>query len=133
MPDDRPSKQTIRVFYDGACPLCAREIGFYRRREGAAAIDWVDANHVPGDGLPAGLSRDAALRRFHVQASNGDLVSGGAAFAALWTALPGFRWIGALFGGKMLQRPLEGGYRMFLRLRPMLQRLLGHRHREANR
>ena len=31
-----------RVFFDGACPLCAREIEFYQKQEGASRIAWVD-------------------------------------------------------------------------------------------
>ncbi len=31
-----------RVFFDGACPLCAREIEFYQKQEGASGIAWVD-------------------------------------------------------------------------------------------
>jgi hypothetical protein len=31
----QPASATVTVFYDGACPLCATEIGFYQRRRGA--------------------------------------------------------------------------------------------------
>lgn len=40
--DESPSGK-LTVYYDGACPLCRREIEFYRRRRGADAIEWVDA------------------------------------------------------------------------------------------
>ncbi len=29
------------VYYDGTCPLCRREIAFYRRCAGATSIVWV--------------------------------------------------------------------------------------------
>ncbi|MEC8852758.1 MAG: DCC1-like thiol-disulfide oxidoreductase family protein, partial [Pseudomonadota bacterium] len=32
----------LTIFYDGGCPLCAREIAFYRRRAGAGRLDWID-------------------------------------------------------------------------------------------
>jgi hypothetical protein len=37
----------LTVYYDGSCPICSREIGFYRARPGADGFDWVN---VAGDG-----------------------------------------------------------------------------------
>ena len=37
MGDARP----LTVFYDGACPLCDREISFYKRRRGAEGVRWI--------------------------------------------------------------------------------------------
>jgi predicted DCC family thiol-disulfide oxidoreductase YuxK len=73
-------------------------------------------------GLPPGLARDAALARFHVRRANGQVLSGAQAFLALWSVLPGWRWlarIGRIPGVAWL---LERAYRGFLVLRPALQR-----------
>jgi predicted DCC family thiol-disulfide oxidoreductase YuxK len=32
----------LTVYYDGACPVCSREMGFYQRQAGADDIQWVD-------------------------------------------------------------------------------------------
>jgi predicted DCC family thiol-disulfide oxidoreductase YuxK len=69
----------LTVYYDGSCPICSREIGFYRARPGADGFDWVN---VAGDGSEAlgpGLSRDAALARMHVRRADGALLTGAAA------------------------------------------------------
>ena len=89
MPDE-----TLTVYYDGACPLCRAEIGHYRRCRGAERIAFVD---VAPDGAPLGpdLDRAAARARFHVRDADGRLRSGAAGFARLWSALPGWRWLGA--------------------------------------
>jgi hypothetical protein len=52
-PEPEPGKLT--VYYDGACPLCRREIDFYRRRGRAAPIEWVDA--AAGDAELSGVDR----------------------------------------------------------------------------
>ncbi|PWG64034.1 thiol-disulfide oxidoreductase DCC family protein [Spiribacter halobius] len=115
----------LTVYYDGACPLCRREIGFYRRRRGAERLRWLDVSAEGAEAvLPEGLSRRAALGRFHVGLADGRLVSGGAAFAELWAALPGFRAAGRLFRRRPLVNLLELAYRGFLPLRPYLQRLV---------
>lgn len=109
----------VEVFYDGGCPLCRREIAFYRRRDARARIVWTDVAASAGSGLPAGLTREAALARLHVRRADGRMVSGAAGFAAIWRALPGFALAGRLIGQPPLLWLAEGGYRVFLRLRPL--------------
>lgn len=111
----------LTVFYDGACPLCRREIAFYRRRKGADAVDWVDVSQTMGDMVVPGLTRDAALGRFHVRDADGLLLSGGAAFSRLWLALPSFRRLGRICQVWPMPGLLEIGYRFFLKFRPWLQ------------
>jgi predicted DCC family thiol-disulfide oxidoreductase YuxK len=117
----------LTVFYDGACPLCRREIGWYRRRRNDGRIDWLDVSQCTDEALPQGLDRPALLARFHVALPDGRVVSGPPAFAALWLRYPGLRWVGRLASIAPLPLLLEVGYRLFLRFRPRLQRLAGCR------
>ena len=112
------------VFYDGACPLCQREIMFYRRRRGADHVTWIDVSRVVEEEIAPGLSRDQALARFHVINAEGKLVSGGQAFACLWTALPGFRRLGRIFQARPLGWILDQAYNLFLNIRPRLQTMV---------
>ena len=109
----------ITVYFDGSCPLCRREIALYQRQRGAGRLAWVDVS-APAE-LGEGLSCEAAMRRFHVRERQGRLLSGGAAFARLWRALPGWRVLGWLFAWPPLSWVLEAAYRVFLPLRPRLQ------------
>lgn len=113
------------VFYDGGCPLCVREIGFYRRQSGADRIDWVDLSEVSDGNVAPGLSCQAALARFHVQTRSGELLQGGTAFAALWRELPRFQTLGRLGARPPFRWMLNLGYKLFLPLRPSLQWLAG--------
>lgn len=115
------------VFYDGACPLCRREIAFYQGRQGADGVHWVDVSDAGTGEVAPGLSKTQALSRFHVRYDHGRLVSGGAAFAALWRALPGFRPLGRLFRIAPFAWLLERAYVAFLRIRPRLQAMAGER------
>ena len=100
------------------------EIDFYRRRRGAARIDWLDISGLPEGEVAPGLSRCAALARFHVLLPDGRWLSGGPAFAAVWRALPSFRPLGWVFGFRATGWLADRAYAGFLRLRPRLQRLL---------
>ncbi|MEM7566689.1 MAG: DUF393 domain-containing protein [Pseudomonadota bacterium] len=109
------------VYYDGACPLCRREIGLYQRGPGGEAIAWQDVSQSTETGEVApGLTREAALARFHVGLPDGRRVSGAEAFLALWEALPGWRRLAAVKRIPGALPVLEGLYRAFLKVRPML-------------
>ncbi|MBU7579532.1 MAG: DUF393 domain-containing protein [Porphyrobacter sp.] len=110
----------VKVWYDGACPLCQREIALMRRLDKGAAITFVD---VAAEGDPAcPIDRAQLLARFHAE-EDGVVHSGAAAFAAMWRAIPLLRPLGLLARNRSVLRMLEAAYVRFLRLRPRLQRL----------
>ena len=131
--DDCPPAPRPRptVFYDWACSLCSREIGFYRRRRGATNIDWVDVSDAPEGEIAPGLTKDRAVAHFHLKLPDGSLVSGGAAFAHLWAAMPGFRPVGRVFLMRPLTVLLDLAYDLFLKFRPVLQKLVSRGHRDS--
>lgn len=105
------------VYFDGGCPVCAREIAMYRRQPGGDAMRWVDASSCGADELGPALSREAALARLHLRGTDGQLVSGAAAFTGMWRQLPRWRWLGVVFGRGWRLATLEAAYRAFLRIR----------------
>lgn len=115
-----PVRPAVTVWYDGACPLCLREIALMRRLDRRERIAFVDLTE-PATACPA--DRQLMLERFHAH-ENGRLVSGAAAFAAMWRAIPLLRPLGELARIPLVLALLEWIYRRFLRVRPALQRLL---------
>lgn len=113
----------VTVYFDGACPLCRREIAHYQRSDRAAALCFVDVS-APGAPTPVGVDRRLALARFHVLAGDGRVVSGAAGFVELWSLLPGWHWAARLARVSGVLWLLELGYRLFLPLRPGLARCL---------
>lgn len=119
MPMPESTSSPFTVYYDGGCPMCRREIGFYQRQLGAERLRWV--NLMDGDpaGLGADLDQAEALARFHVRRADGRLASGALAFALLWQQLPRLRWAGRIAALPGVVHVLEVGYRMVLRLRKL--------------
>lgn len=113
----KPTQTQPTVYFDGACPVCSREVAMYRRQPGADAMGWVDVAHCDAAELGAGLTRDAAMARLHLRRADGSLVSGAQAFTTLWRALPRWSWLGRLLGTRATLWLLEAGYRAFLLLR----------------
>ena len=115
----------LTVLYDGACPLCRREIGIYRGLKSNTPVCFADVSDAEFPLLPAlppGTTREQLLARFHVRERDGRLLSGAQAFLALWAALPGWRWLA--WAGRVpgAAWAMERTYRLFLRGRPTLQR-----------
>jgi predicted DCC family thiol-disulfide oxidoreductase YuxK len=110
----------VTVWFDGDCPLCLREIALMRRLDRRGAIAFVN---VAGDGS-CPIDRAELLARFHAREADGPMVSGAAAFAALWRAIPVLAPFGHLARLPPLLWILERTYRGFLRLRPRLQALV---------
>lgn len=128
-PEPDPS---LCVLYDGDCPLCSREIGWYQKLDANERIRWIDLRDTAASPLPAGIGRDTALARFHVVQADGAVASGAAAFVRLWQAYPGLRLAARLFSKPLPLAILERAYRLFLPLRPALARLLPRRTRPTS-
>lgn len=105
------------VYYDGACPVCRREIAHYRRLRGAESIAWIDAATCDEAALGPDLDRARALARFHVRDADGGLASGPQAFVAIWRRLPAFAWLAPLASSRPVLALLEVAYAWFLRAR----------------
>jgi len=108
----------VQVWYDGGCPLCIREIQFMRRLDRQQNIAFIDLA-APGTTCP--LERELMLARFHAREGT-RMLSGAAAFAAMWRAIPGLRPLGLAAENRTVLWGLEVLYRGFLRIRPHLQR-----------
>ena len=115
----------LTVWHDGDCPLCRREIALMRRIDRRGNIEFVDA--TDGD-ASCPIDRGALLARFHAR-EDGQMLSGAAAFAAMWRAIPLLRPLGLVARNPVALGLLERVYVAFLRVRPRLQRAM--RRREA--
>ncbi|MFK7892811.1 MAG: DCC1-like thiol-disulfide oxidoreductase family protein [Granulosicoccus sp.] len=91
----------------------------YRKLDGAAQLAWVDAANCDKRVLGDDLNTDQALARMHVRDETGKLVSGAAAFAAIWARMPKTRWLGKLLGSRPALFFLEPAYVLFLKVRPL--------------
>lgn len=119
MQDQAPDARPFTIYYDGGCPVCSKEISTYRKANGADKLSWIDASEADCQTLGADLEPDLAMVKMHVRDESGNLISGAAAFAAIWQRLPRTRWLGRLLGTAPALFVLEPAYRLFLKIRPL--------------
>lgn len=88
-----------------------------RRLDRGGRIDFIDAAD-PAVSCPQ--DRADMLARLHAM-EDGVLLTGAAAFAAMWRAIPALRPLGLAARWPLVGRALDAAYCVFLRLRPRLQ------------
>jgi len=88
--------ETVRVFFNGACPICRTEIRHYRDiadRHGVTTLAWTDVTERAGALEAWGVDDDAVIRRLHVVGGDNRLLAGVDAFIEIWRRLPRYGWL----------------------------------------
>jgi len=87
----------IKLLYDGACPLCVREVNFLKRKDGdRGLIKFVDIaadDYAPKDN--AGIDFETAMGRIHAILPNGGIIQNVEVFRQTYDIL-GIGWIYAI-------------------------------------
>jgi len=115
---DKAGNTDVTVWYDSDCPMCIREINLMRKLDKCGAIGFVEIQSATG----CPISTDELMKRFHAQERGQPIVSGAAAFAAMWRAIPVMRPLGLLARFRPVLWILEKLYLGFLKIRPWMQR-----------
>lgn len=107
----------IKIFYDGKCSLCSKEINYYRRISPALFAKWLDIATDPSPLEALGISQDDALKRLHVQDDAGNIKTGINAFLVIWEGLSGWRLVGRIIGFPLIYDLAEYLYVRFAEYR----------------
>ncbi|WP_299489117.1 thiol-disulfide oxidoreductase DCC family protein [Acaryochloris sp. IP29b_bin.137] len=96
VPDSSPSWQ-IKLLYDGACPLCLREVNFLRKRDAGqglvAFVDIADLNYAPADN--GNIDFETAMGSIHALLPDGTVMEGVPVFRKVYEVL-GMGWVYAI-------------------------------------
>ena len=87
----------IKLLFDGACPLCVREVNFLKRKDGDRGlikfIDIAAEDYDPADN--ANIDFETAMGRIHAVLPNGEIVRDVEVFRQIYDIL-GIGWIYAV-------------------------------------
>lgn len=113
----------LRIFFDGACPLCSREIEHYLRQDHAGRLLPIDISTPDFDPQPYGIALTAFMHELHAIDRSERVYRGVEAFRAIWQAFPdstAYRLLTAVVALPLINPLARLGYRGFARLRPHL-------------
>jgi len=114
----------VEVFHDGACPLCAKEIGMLQRRDRRGRIRFTDISAPGFDAKSVGISWSDLMNRIHGRLPDGTLIEGVEVFRRMYTAV-GFGPIVAVTRLPGISHALDLAYLLFAKNR---LRLTGRCH-----
>lgn len=106
----------VEVFYDGACPLCLREVRMLDRLDRKGRIRFTDIAHPSFDPSDVGLSYATLMDRIHGRLPDGRIIEGVEVFRRLYAAV-GFGPLVALTRLPGVSHALDVAYRVFAKNR----------------
>lgn len=101
------------VFYDDACPMCNAEIEHYKKLKTLHSIQWLGIHSSWDEIKHYGLTKETLLRRIHAVKSDGEIVSGAAAFVLIWDSLKYYSILGQIVTTCRLLPILDWIYKYF--------------------
>lgn len=103
----------IRVFYDGKCGLCRREIEHYKRIAPDGLFEWVDITVDASSLEGLGVTYADGLKLLHAQDPQGKLHVGVDAFILIWQQIPRWRLLASIVGARFVRPIANIAYRAF--------------------
>ena len=115
-------EQKLKIYFDGLCVVCSREIEHYRHQAGSGQIDFVDICAPNFDAVKEGVDPFKIHKDMHAKTPDGKLVTRVQAFIEIWQRLPRYQWLARLAKRRYIRPGLELGYSAFTQVRPFLPR-----------
>lgn len=109
----------LTLYFDGDCPLCAREIRLLRQHAAEHRLLFVDISSGEFDASSLGFTFEQMQSLLHARFADGQWVTGLDATLWSWRAAGLGLWATPL-SWRALRPLFELGYRLFCRLRPAL-------------
>ena len=116
------TKPELKIYYDGLCPLCSREIDHYRNKDHQGLIEYIDIANSSFDAKAEGLDPENVHKRFHAKKADGTIVEGVDAFIEIWKTLKVFKPLKAMAESKVARPVFDIGYNVFAKIRPLLRK-----------
>jgi predicted DCC family thiol-disulfide oxidoreductase YuxK len=112
----RASTTVVEVFFDGECPLCAREIAMVRTLDRAHRIRFTDIAAPSFDAVAIGTTYEALMERIRARLPDGTWIEGVEVFRRMYGAI-GLGPLVPLTRLPGISHALELGYERFAKNR----------------
>ena len=112
----------LKLFYDGACPLCSREIRFLKRLDKNNSLKFEDISQQEFDPTHYAISRESFLSEMHGLLPDGSVIKGMEVFRQAYKAV-GLGWLLAPTGWTILKPCFDWLYKKFAYYRPRFSRV----------
>lgn len=84
--------KTFELFYDGACPICSREMSYLKKRDKNNLISFVDISSPEFDPKKYNKSNDDFMKQIHARLPSGEIITGMEVFRQAYNRV-GYGWL----------------------------------------
>jgi predicted DCC family thiol-disulfide oxidoreductase YuxK len=112
----------FEIFFDGACPLCRREIDWIRGRDRQQRLLLTDISAPQFDPQSVGKTYQQLMARIHGRLPSGEMVEGVDVFRRMYQAV-GFKTVVRMSRWPVVKQILEASYIVFAKLRKKRNKL----------
>jgi predicted DCC family thiol-disulfide oxidoreductase YuxK len=106
----------LTVFFDGACPICDREIALMRRLDRRRRLAFCDFSRPDYDMASINISPAELGRVIHARRADGNVITGVEVFRAMWEAV-GLGFLARLSRLSLVEPLVLNAYAWFARNR----------------
>ena len=110
-------KKKIKVFYDGKCDICNKEINFYSKIDKKNKFEWINIHEDKTKIKKTGITKGDLLTVLHIQEQDGSFVKGVEAFRVLWGQFKYFKVLSFLLNYKYINNFANFIYKIWLKKR----------------
>ncbi len=86
------SKDNLKIFYDGDCPICEKEMAFLKRRDKKDKISLIDIANPDFNPASVNKTRDQLMSRIHALTPDGTVIEGVEVFRQAYSRV-GLGWL----------------------------------------
>lgn len=111
----------LRVFYDGSCHLCDREIKYYLKKDTLNNLIPVNIMAKDFDASNYGLDSEQVNTHLHAIDESGAVFKKVDTFIEIWKRVPNFKKLAVIAGNPAIKWLMDKGYIVFAEfIRPYL-------------
>ena len=106
----------LTLLFDGACPICRREISWLNKKDRSGALNFVDISAKGFSAADYNKTNDALMARMHAVLPDGSLIDGVEVFRRAYDAV-GLGWILWFYRLPVLRQLTDTLYSIFAKYR----------------
>lgn len=104
---------SLKVFYDGSCVLCHKEIIHYKSKDNLDLLQLIDISNKEFDASKYGLCQYEVNLHMHSIDDKGIVFKGVDSFIEIWKRVPPYNFLVPIFTNKILSPGINFSYHIF--------------------